>query len=132
MPNKAFLKGLELFNRGEYYDCHEEIEAIWLKDASEYRNLYKGVIQAASAIYQFKRDIRGGALRLYRASRNYLLPFKPETVGLDITRLLDDMEIFFKELDEACLTGPATNRTIPKSVVFPSIPAPQIHYKESV
>jgi predicted metal-dependent hydrolase len=30
-----FLRGIELFNRAEFYDCHDTIEEIWLQESSD-------------------------------------------------------------------------------------------------
>lgn len=96
-----FIKGLELFNHGEYYECHEVIEDLWLETDKKdpYRDLYKGVIQAAAAVYQFQRTINSGALGLYRSSVEYLDKYQPETLGLDVTTLINQMKICFATLN---------------------------------
>ena len=96
-----FLKGLELFNREEYFECHEVIEELWLATPTEdgYRNLYKGVIQAAAAIYQFDRGILSGALGLYETAMGYLEPYRPAALGLHVDKLIKDLESCFNELE---------------------------------
>ena len=96
-----FLKGLELFNQKEYFECHEVIEELWLETPSEdeYRDLYKGVIQAAAAIYQFDRGILSGALSLYETAVKYLDLYRPSALGLNVKKLIDELEICFKELE---------------------------------
>jgi predicted metal-dependent hydrolase len=85
-----FVKGIELFDEREYFECHEVIEALWLETPEEdrYRDLYKGVIQAAAAIYQLERGILSGALGLYRTSTGYLQSYRPAALGLDIEKIL--------------------------------------------
>src|SRR5262245_17764644 len=53
-----FLEGLHLFNEKEYFECHEVIEDLWLDTPSDdkWRDLYKGVIQAAASLYQHDRS----------------------------------------------------------------------------
>ena len=94
-----FKKGLELFNDREFFECHEVIEALWLETPSEdeYRDLYKGVIQAAAAIYQWERGIPSGAKGLYRTSVVYLKKYAPAALGLNVDALVKGMDRYFKE-----------------------------------
>ena len=95
-----FKKGLELFNEKDFFECHEVIEALWLETPSEdpYRDLYKGVIQAAAAIYQWERGILSGAHGLYKTSVKYLKKYEPRALGLNVEKLIRDLEHFFHDL----------------------------------
>ena len=102
MPvDERFQKGLELFNKKEFFDCHEVIEDLWLETdpGDRYRDLYKGVIQAAAALYQFERGILSGALGLYGTSTAYLEKYKPVTLGLNVQKLIEDMNACFEVLN---------------------------------
>ena len=98
-PDPRFTKGLELFNHGEYFECHEVIEELWLGTPSEdkYRDLYKGVIQAAAALYQWERGVPSGAQGLYKSSVVYLRKYMPKALGLNVEKLVEDIDLFFKE-----------------------------------
>lgn len=100
--DERFIEGLHLFNAGEYYDCHEVIEDLWLETPSEdpHRNLYKGVIQAAAAYYQYNRGILSGAIGLYRTAVMYLEPYSPIAMGLDVKGLLKELRAGFAQLDK--------------------------------
>lgn len=91
-----FVKGLRLFNEEEFFECHEVIEDLWLETRDEYRNLYKGVIQAAAALYLFRRGPQSGARGLYQSSIRYLKPYAPRALGLNVTRLIRDMDRYFR------------------------------------
>ena len=98
--DQRFKKGIELFNEGEYFECHEVIEDLWLETPTEdpNRDLYKGVIQAAAAIYQFERGILSGAIGLFRTSAGYLENYRPHALGLNVGLLVEDMKGCFKPL----------------------------------
>ena len=103
MPaDERFTRGLHLFNQGEYFECHEVIEDLWLEtpETDAYRDLYKGVIQAAAAIYQWDRAILTGARGLYRTSIDYLEKYHPAALGLDVEKLVRQMRACFKGLEE--------------------------------
>lgn len=99
--DERFKKGLELFNEGEYFECHEVIEELWLETDPEdpYRDLYKGVIQAAAAIYQFERGILSGALGLFETSIKYLEIYRPKMLCLDVEKLIEGMNVCFAPLE---------------------------------
>ena len=100
MPvDERFRKGLELFNEKEFFECHEVIEELWLEtpQGHPHRDLYKGVIQAAAAIYQFDRGILSGADSLYKTSIAYLEKYKPAALGLNVEKMIEGMNAFFSE-----------------------------------
>ena len=99
--DERFVRGLELFNEKDYFECHEVIEELWLEtpSADKYRDLYKGVIQAAAAIYQFDRGILSGAKGLYKTSVEYLDGYAPRALGLNIEKMILDLKRCFKELE---------------------------------
>ena len=97
-----FTRGLELFNHREFFECHEVIEALWLKTPQEdpYRDLYKGVIQAAAALHIAERKgPLSGALGLYRTSILYLSNYLVDALGLDAGKLVEEMRAFFEPLE---------------------------------
>ena len=103
MPaDERFVRGLELFNRGEYFECHEVIEGLWLEtaEADAFRDLYKGVIQAAAAIYQWDRGILTGARGLCRTAIEYLEKYRPRSLGLDVEKLAREMKICSNTLEQ--------------------------------
>lgn len=113
-----FKEGLKLFNEGEFFECHEVIEELWLETPSDdpHRDLYKGVIQAAAAIYQFERGILSGAIGLYTTSIAYLKEYEPFALGLDVTKLIQGMKHCFKPLEnwDRQSEVPLNQKLIPK------------------
>lgn len=53
-------RGIQLFNGGFYFECHEELEKIWLniKGSSE-GNFIQGIIKIAAAFHHYKKKITG-------------------------------------------------------------------------
>jgi len=93
-------KGLELFNAGEYFEAHEELEAAWMEEPSPGRMLYQGVLQVAVAYLQIERGNRDGAMKLFLRSRQWLGPLPNTCQGLDVKQLKQDageVELALKE-----------------------------------
>lgn len=96
MVDPRFVEALRLFNERKFFESHEELEKLWLEakeDAN--RDLYKGVIQAAAALYQLERERWRGALGLFGSSVRYLQPYEPRACGLDVRSLIRDMKKCF-------------------------------------
>ena len=74
------------------------IEDLWLETPAEdpFRDLYKGVIQAAAAIYQHERGIPSGAAGLYKTSVKYLKKYGSKALGLNVEKLVKELDLFFK------------------------------------
>ncbi len=101
LPDPRFIRGLELFNKRDFYECHEIIEELWLETKpGPHSGLYKGVIQAAAALYQWERGYLSGARRLFLSSTKYLKEYEPAALGLNVEKLVGDMKIYFDYLKE--------------------------------
>ena len=97
MPvDERFKKGIELFNQEQFYECHEILEELWLESTGPYRNLYKGVIQAAVALFHLKRGNLNGARALFQTSAAYLTEYKPRALGLNVEILIEGMNLCFR------------------------------------
>lgn len=98
--------GIQLFNTGDYFGCHDVLEEYWDELPTYERPFFQGLIQAAVAMFHFQEENFGGALRMYRSSRKYLLPFVPITAGIDVQSLLRELDQCFAELVEHCHRQP--------------------------
>ena len=100
-PDPRFAEALRLFNAGEYFVSHEVMEELWLETpaADPMRDLYKGVIQCAAALFLLKRGPQTGAVELCRTATGYLEKYRPERLGLEVDRLIGDMRTCFSAFD---------------------------------
>lgn len=88
------VHGLELFNAGEYFEAHEELEAAWNADSSPGRALYQGVLQVAVAYLQIERNNPDGAKKIFLRSRQWLSPLPDTCRGVNVKQLrLDAAEV---------------------------------------
>ncbi len=93
VPLPAFLHGIEQFNHREYFECHETLEGIWIKEPRPIRTLYKGILQVGVGCYHLLRgNYRGAIIKLDSGAR-YLEPFAPQCLGVDVARLIADAHI---------------------------------------
>ena len=84
------LRGLQLFNQGDYFAAHEELEEAWKEDLSFGRDLYRGVLQVAVAYFQIRRGNFKGAVKMFQRSRQWLDPLPDACRGVNVARLRKD------------------------------------------
>lgn len=101
-----YREGLRLFNEEDFFESHEVLEELWTDTHDERRKFYQGLIQAAVALLHFGNENFGGAVKVYTSSRKYLEQYQPEYEGLDVSKLLVDMQFCFQELLDCTETYP--------------------------
>jgi predicted metal-dependent hydrolase len=91
-PPPLVWKGIEQFNRGEFFEQHETLEAAWRAESRPVRELYQGILQIGVACYQIERGNLPGSLKMFERGLRRLRQFAPECLGLDVARLIADSE----------------------------------------
>ncbi|MGH7844330.1 MAG: DUF309 domain-containing protein, partial [Candidatus Binatia bacterium] len=61
------IKGIEEFNQGLFFECHETLEEIWLEEHGTDRDFYQGIIQIAAGYLKWEQGVLIGAIKLWRA-----------------------------------------------------------------
>lgn len=84
----ALAAGIDEFNRGEYFECHETLELLWRAESRPVRRLYQGILQVGVALYKVRRGRYRSALLLLERGMAYLRPFAPACQGVDVAALL--------------------------------------------
>lgn len=122
-PRARLRAGAELFNARRYHDAHEAFEDLWEAGEGPYADLYKGLIQAAICLHHFADGNLDGARALYRGHRRYLAAYVADGAGVDVGRLLGDVQAFLRPVLRAAPGEP---------VAFDAAAAPRIHFESEV
>src|SRR5438132_6749936 len=61
-PSEALLHGIDEFNRQEFFEQHETLEAIWIHEPDAVRYLYQGILQVGVGFYHWRRGNWRGAV----------------------------------------------------------------------
>ncbi len=91
-------RGLEEFNRGEYFEAHESLEEAWNQDSSAGRELYRAILQVAVAYLQIERKNYRGAMKMLLRVRQWIEPLPDRCRGVDVAALRADVERVHAEL----------------------------------
>ncbi len=94
------IEGLELFNRREYFECHEALEDAWKADKGAGRDLYRGILQIGIAYMQIERGNFRGAVKMLLRVRQWLDPLPPTCRGIQVEPLRQDARIVHDALVE--------------------------------
>lgn len=86
-PPQGLLEGIELFNTGEYFECHEILEDIWRAERDPVRALYQGILQVGVAFHHLHRSNWRGAVKLLDGGIDKLGRFLPSCMGIDTLAL---------------------------------------------
>lgn len=86
---RLLARGVELFNAGAFYDCHEAFEEVWRSTTPEPRDLWQGLIQVAVGLHHaVVRGRPGPARRVLARGRRRLAALPSRSHGLDVAALL--------------------------------------------
>jgi len=88
----ALLQGIDEFNRGLYFECHETLESIWIHEPDPVRYLYQGILLVGVGVYHWRRGNRHGAVVKLRQGTDKLHWFRPGCMSLDVDRLIREAE----------------------------------------
>lgn len=114
-----YLRGIEYFNECEFFEAHDEWEAIWMEYHGPSREFYKGLIQAAVCLHHFGNGNIRGAKKLYYGARSYLEKYGDQHHGLKLQPFLDQFEA-------CCAEILASQEEFPEIEIVPDL-IPEIH-----
>ncbi len=108
-PSSELLRAIEQFNQREYFECHETLEAMWhierdlarafsrtaegthrVKERIYCDDLYKGILQVGVGCYHLLRNNYHGATVKLQTGADYLEPFVPRCMGVEVEQLVAD------------------------------------------
>ena len=98
--DEAYERGLELFNRGEFFDAHEVLEDVWRAAPAVERKFLQGLIQVAVGLHHHSRgNVIGARSLLARAHRN-LSAYPACHGGIELAELRKQVERWVGALEE--------------------------------
>jgi hypothetical protein len=103
-PPPGVLAGIALFNSGEFYACHEEIEHEWHAERGAIRVLYQGILQIGVGFHHALGGNHRGAVLLLGDGIAKTGRFLPACLGIDTARLVRESQAC---LDQIVALGPA-------------------------
>ena len=95
------LDGIALFNREEFYDCHDTIEEIWLQESSDEQPFLQGLIQSAVAFHHYQHGKLGAARSMLSLAIEKLEGFPETHHQVLLKEFLEGLSAWKTGLDQA-------------------------------
>jgi len=92
MQTHELLRGIELFNSGEFLKCHDYLEELIPVESGQSAEFFHGLMELAAACYHLKQGNIFGARYLLTSAVDLLTPCGPAYQGIDVGRLLAQVE----------------------------------------
>ena len=112
-----FVRGIERFNNGQFWEAHEEWEQLWLEATTEVSQFLQGLIQLAAAYHHVQRGTIRGAGRLFDAALERLRPFPPGYCGVAREELVETAAAERHRVYEALSRGNAPEPLVGKPAI---------------
>jgi hypothetical protein len=97
-PPVGLLAGIALFNAGQFYECHEELETLWKAEREPIRYLYQGILQIGVGFHHWRNGNFRGASLLLRDGIDKTRRFLPDCQRVDTARLCAEAQACLDEL----------------------------------
>lgn len=97
MPSE-YWQGVEQFNTGQFYACHDTLEALWIEALEPEKSFYQGILQVAVALYHLGNGNLRGATILLGEGTNRLRRYPSVFGGVDVDEFLDQSIALLKIL----------------------------------
>ena len=77
-------RGVEEFNRGYYFECHDTLEELWAGLRGPARDFFQGLIQVSVAFYHVGNGNPAGAESMMRRAQRRLAAYPDRYFGFDL------------------------------------------------
>ncbi|MBO9999769.1 MAG: DUF309 domain-containing protein [Cyanobacteria bacterium SID2] len=81
---EQFWQGVRQFNEGQFYACHDTLEAIWLESIDPNKTFFQGILQIAVGYYHLSNHNWRGSVVLLGEGTNRLRRYRPSYGDIDV------------------------------------------------
>lgn len=86
--HQALAEGVDLYNGGSFFECHEVLEEVWLSTDGKDKAFLQGLIKIAAAFHHYGKGTYRGMLDLLKAGHSALEDLRPSYQGVELERFL--------------------------------------------
>lgn len=97
---QEFWQGVEQFNSGQFYACHNTLEALWIEASEPEKTFYQGILQISVALYHLENRNWRGAVILLGEGSNRLRRYPSSYGGVDVDELLSQSAVLLTTLQQ--------------------------------
>jgi predicted metal-dependent hydrolase len=101
--DELLQRGVDLFNKSEFFVCHEVLEAAWTPERGPRRVFLQALIHLAVGCYHGQRGNHMGAGRQLRKGLGKLAGYLPSCEGVDTARLYREALAALERLEDGVI-----------------------------
>jgi predicted metal-dependent hydrolase len=98
-PSQELLQAVEQFNSGDWFECHETLEDLWVGSTGELRDFYQGVLMIAVALHHWREGNFKGSVLLLNKGADHLRRVSLVCQRVEVASLLSAANRFRESLD---------------------------------
>jgi uncharacterized protein len=100
MDDALLRRGIELFNRQDFFECHEVLEEAWTPERGPRRLFLQSIIHMAVACYHCRRGNIRGARGQFAKGLRKLAAYLPLCEQIDTRRLYQDCAVLLEQVQD--------------------------------
>ena len=85
----ALKKGIQEFNAGDYFECHETLEDVWMIEVGPDRSFYQGLLQLSVGCFHLLNRNYVGAESQWSKAYAKLTAFGDQHLGVELKPLIE-------------------------------------------
>ena len=89
---QLFDRGVDEFNRGFYFECHDTLEEMWAGLRGPTRDFFQGLIQVSVAFYHLGNANPAGAESMMRRALKRFAAYPDRYFGFDLVAQRAELE----------------------------------------
>lgn len=93
---QKFLKGIDEFNKLDFFDCHDTLEEVWDEVVGNDRKFYQGLIHVAVGFYHLTNENPKGSLSQFEKALAKLSPYGNSHLGVELAELKEKVAFWLK------------------------------------
>lgn len=94
MHDERFTRGVEFFNTGYFFECHDILEDLWMDTTGRDKLFLQGLIQVSVGYYHFFNDNFKGAASQLTKGLTKLNRFRPAHFGIELERFMKHVDVW--------------------------------------
>jgi predicted metal-dependent hydrolase len=117
---EVFARGVDEFNRGFYFECHDTLEDMWMGLRGPARDFFQGLIQVSVAFYHLTGGNLPGAESMLRRALKRFGRYPDRYFGFDLAAHRVELEGWLPRIASGRVDG-VTLAELPKWSFGPAV-----------
>lgn len=100
MREEQFKRGIEEFNNGYFFECHDTLEEIWMETIGNDRLFLQGLIQVSVGFYHLFNKNFKGAVSQFTKGLTKLDQYRPEHKGIELEMFMNEVRMWLQRAEQ--------------------------------